>query len=480
MQTPRSIDDAIAFFHKEGVKAVRSYPYKPCDPMHDGVAYVQGSGLVVSPSIIPVYAAALLGFSTPLLAEVIERSGMDARKISSYLELNGTDTHQWSPTHSMDPVEFVKRVVEGFAYLIRDEGLLKDQLISAMEGHSIVGLAVMPLGIPGLDVNASIDAELEAITNPPNGSAGYSMEGRIHYIGDILWNLKKESHFPNGNARDFLEMSGSLRPEVIRKNFGSSFWDDMIGQAKKEFEIFHELIKSLVEYYPEKATIILKSLDFSSVVDFIDLDYVNYTYSVIEGALERKGLGSTKEDLSYKIGRISGFLRDNEDIHLGSSAPDIDRAFMLSGVEETFNELVDLDTNLYGEVMRSHMGIDPENITTTQFKAWNALKRLRPTEQSIESKVLSEYLAHMAKAAQSLYPSGHENIVDYRESIIDPINDSMSALVAQYRNSIDYSSLKNLDENKKSVLSQWGLGLRELGVKNEKTIEQRIGTDLGL
>ena len=486
MNQIETLEEAIAYFQKHGTLAIDSYPYAPCDPNLDTTVWGMDATVGVTRAMLPVYVACLFGYSTPLVAKAMLGAEIDIKKIGRYVDINGVDTYTLDENRKLDPVEFGKQVMQAYAYTHCEQGWFKDDLIKTLDTqHSLFSLGIMNLGVPGVDYAEIIKRErLYAQNYQPNkpNLPHPDFECRTHDLRDVLYNIEHYKHLPNNSPVDFIRQMGALDPFVTRKAYGVGFWESVIYQDSKtdRSKVFENILESLVADFPQEARNILKSLDFHTTDTTPSIDMVSTTFEILEANMQANGLADVIEDISYQIGTITSQINEEVDLDFADHEGRVHGLLGAEFIADRFFAMRDLGPKLYEAVMASHMKVPADQISLSHLQVWSILARFKPEPQVVSPKKTGLYLAHMASGMKSLVPKGHEHIPDYKACINDQIGASISSLIAKLSGKIDYVPLRALDEDDKVVLSQWGLSLKELGVKRAKTIEDRMGSDLGL
>lgn len=484
MHAPQTINETISFFREHGARAVDIYPYAPCDPDNDDRVTDTTCSFLLTKSMMPVYVACLLGYSTPLIAKTIESAEIDIRYINRYAEVNGPDSHDLGDDIHMDPVEFAQRLIEGFCFAYKEQGWVERDLMRVLsDNHSCYSLGVMHLGLTGVNCHTLIDHELDSsIKYRPNGPAPQlDFECRAQHLSDVLLNIKQKRHLPYHSGTEFIRQSGAIHPAVLRKSFGWGFWESLINESTNtDNNALEGVLRDFVLSFPGEAEAVLKSLDFSTTDFDADMDILPAVLVILDSYLHQAGIGHVSDDVSFKLGCLTSHLSEDDRLTFGDEPSHIFGMLGSDSLIRHFMDLKDLGENLFAEFMESHMSLSPERISFSHFAAWKILDDFQPCKQVVSDKLMGRYLQHMAQAASTLFPKGHENIINYRQYMVLPVSGMMSKLVSGLGKKIDYSILRSMTEDEKDLLSQWGLSLRELGVKSASTIDNRIGSDLGL
>lgn len=481
-----TLEGTIAYFQQHGVLAIDSYPYEPCDPFYDTIVWGIDACFGVTKAMLPVYVASLLGYSTPLIAKAMLHAEIDIKQVGRYVEINGMEVHVLNDTHKLDPVDFAKKIFEAYAHDHSEQGWYKDDLIRALETqHSLFSLGIMHLAVEGVDFAGVIKRERQYLQSYKPGNQNLQtpdFECRAHHLCDVLYSIEQVKHLPNSSPLDFIRQVGGLDHFITSKTFASGFWEGVIYQdtSSKKSDVYNRLLKSLITDYPKEAAKILKSLDFNTTEMVPDIDSVAGTFEAIEAHMKANGLVDIINDISYQIGTITSQVneednltfQDHEGLILGKLGTEV--------FANRFMAMRDLGPKLYEQVMASHMKIPPSDISLSHLQVWSVLARFKPEPQEVSPKKAGLYLAHMAAGMNSLLPEGHQHIPYYDNYVHSPVESSIGSLIAKLTRKIDYAPLRTMDEDTKEMLSKWGLGLRELGVKRTKTIEDRMGSDLGL
>lgn len=481
-----TLESAIAYFQQHGVAAIDNYPYEPCAPDLDATIWGFGATVGVTKSMLPVYVASLLGYSTPLVAKAMLKAEIDIKYIGRYVEVNGIETHVLDGVHKLDPVEFAKKIFEAYAHTHSEQGWYKDDLIRALETqHSLFSLGIMHLAVEGVDFAEIIKRERKYLQSYQPGNQNPQVpdfECRAHHLRDVLYSIEQIKHLPNSSPLDFIRQVGGLDTFITRKTFASGFWEGVIYQVTscKKSDVYKLLLQSLITDYPNEASKILKSLDFNTTDMLPEIDSVADTFQAIEILMRVNGLSDVINDISYQIGAITSQVneednltfQDHEGLILGKLGAEV--------FANRFKAMRDLGPKLYERVMASHMKIPADDISLSHLTVWSVLARFKPEPQEVSPKKAGLYLAHMASGMKSLLPEGHQHIPYYDNYVHSPVESSIGSLIGKLIRKIDYAPLRGMDEDTKQMLSKWGLGLRELGVKRTKTIEDRMGSDLGL
>lgn len=481
-----TLESAIAYFQKHGVAAIDSYPYAPCDPYLDTMIWGLGAGVGVTKAMLPVYAASLLGYSTPLIAKAMLHAEIDIKKVGRYVEINGMEVHVLDDNHKLDPVDFAKKIFEAYAHGHSEQGWYKDDLIEALETqHSLFSLGIMHLAVEGVDVAEVIKRERKYLESyqPENPKLqAPDFECRAHHLRDVLYSIEQIKHLPNSSPLDFIRQVGGLDPFITRKTFAAGFWEGVIYQdtSMKKSDVYKHLLKSLITDYPQEASKILKSLDFNATDMLPEIDSVADTFLAIEILMRVNGLSDVINDISYQIGTITSQVNEHDNLTFQDPEGLILGKLGTEVFANRFTAMRNLGPKLYEQVMASHMKIPASDISLSHLQVWSILARFKPEPQEVSPKKAGLYLAHMAAGMRSLLPEGHQHIPYYDNYVHSPVESSIGSLIAKLTRKIDYAPLRGMDEDTKEMLSKWGLGLRELGVKRTKTIEDRMGSDLGL
>lgn len=486
MNKIETLEDAIAYFQKHGFSAIDTYPYEPCDPDTDMTVWGVGACVGVTKAMLPVYVACLFDYSTPLVAKAMLGAEIDIKRIGRYVEVNGLDVHVLDENRQMDPVEFSKRIMEAYSHTHCEQGWYKDDLLKVLDSqHSLFALGVMNLGIPGVDTAEIIKQERSYLQHYKPGNPRYEtpdFECRAHHLRDILYNIGQFKHIPNTSNMDFIRQVGALDPFVTRKAFASGFWESVIYQDTKTngSKVFQNMLESLIADYPAHASQILKGLDFRFTDTTLDIESVATTFEILEENMKANGLGDVVNDISYQIGTITSQIDEEVEISFDDHEGRIHGLLGTELFADRFIAMRDLGSKLYEKVMASHMKTPKDQISLAHLQVWSLLARFKPVDQVVSPKKTGLYLAHMAAGMRSLLPEGHQNIPHYESYVSNTVGTSIGNLIAKLSGKIDYTPLRGVDEDTKVLLSQWGLSIRELGVKRTKTIEDRMGSDLGL
>lgn len=472
----------IDCFREFGVAQAKWFDYKPFDPSLDGMNGV-GSGSYVADSAIPVFAACILGFDPGDVGDIASRCQIDILRIHEYFDFkNPGIVFSASGVEDVDGVEFTKRFARGIAAAYSSHRNFVPAMQKLMSQRMIFALGVMDLGVEGLNMRANLDADIEFLR-------GYSEPGFIDFenagfgesLSGMFDSISKLEHLPGGSPQKFLERSGALHPIIIRKSFGQGFWESMMYRKPDSHHlVFDTILRELIEQHPAQASQILMSLDFDTLNQESDAGLSTWTMDFLDHLLAKAGLQSTTNDVSYKIGFLTSALPRGAGLPLGSGASEVEEKLGNAQLASYFKELETMGPRLFERVMDSHLEIEPEHINRSHFRVWDFLQGLHPVAQKVSPGKLGLYLGHMAKAATTLFPVNHGKLELYAPFMVDRVTEEMKLLIRESGGEIDYSSLRGLDEDAKANLSDWGLGLRQLGVKSEKTIEGRMGADLGL
>ncbi|AXH59865.1 hypothetical protein [Pseudomonas amygdali] len=486
MNKIETLESAIAYFQQHGVSAIDSYPYEPCDPFYDTMIWGVGACVGVTKAMLPVYVATLLGYSTPLIAKAMLHAEIDIKQVARYVEVNGMDVHVLDDIHKLDPVDFAKKIFEAYSHDHSEQGWYKDDMIEALETqHSLFSLGIMHLAVEGVDFAEVIKRERQYLQNYQPGNPNLQapdIECRAHHLRDVLYSIELVKHLPNSSPLDFIRQVGGLDPFITRKTFAAGFWEGVIYQDtnSKKSDVYNRLLKSLITDYPKEAAKILKSLDFNTTDMVPDIDSVAGTFEAIEAQMKANGMADIINDISYQIGTITSQVNENDNLTFQDHEGLILGKLGTEVFADRFMAMRDLGPKLYEQVMASHMKIPADEISLSHLQVWSILARFKPEPQEVSPKKAGLYLAHMAAGMRSLLPEGHLHIRYYDNYVLSPVESSIGSLIAKLARKIDYAPLRGLDEDAKEMLSKWGLSLRDLGVKRTKTIEDRMGSDLGL
>jgi len=486
MKKIEKLEEAIAFFNKHGISGIDSYPYEPKDPDYDSTEWGIECCAGVTRAMLPVYVACLFGYSTPLVAKAMLNAEINITQIAKYVEISGIEPHILDENRKMDAIDFSKQILQAYAYTHCEQGWFKDDLMKVLtNNHSLFSLAVMHLGVPGVDVAEVIKRERAYLKNYQPDNSRFEkpdFECRAHHLRDVLYNIGHDRHLPNNSPADFIRQMGALDPFVTRKSFASGFWESLIyfDTKTKDSEVFQHILEALVADFPVEASRILKSLDFESTDTEPDIESVATTFEILEANMEANGLADVITDISYQIGTITSQINEAVDITFQSPEGLI---YGLLGTEvfaDRFVAMRDLGPKLYEKVMASHMKIPEDQISLSHLQVWSTLARFNPVPQVVSARKTGLYLAHLVAGMKSLLPEGYQHVPHYNAWVNNAVGGSIGSLISKLSGKIDYAPLRALDEDSKELLSQWGLSLRDLGVKSAKTIEARMGSDLGL
>lgn len=456
--------------------------YKPADPARDGMNGI-GANCFVTDSAIPVFAACMLGCEPHVVGGIALRCELDILRLSEYFDLrNPGVVFSAQRAGDVDGVEFTKRLARGLAAAYSIDPDFFPAMKKLMSKRMIFALGFMDLGLEGLDMKAILDDDigyLRGFSDP--GFIDFEHIGFGEALNGMFDSISKLEHLPGSSPEKFLERSGALHPIIMRKSFGQGFWESiMYRQPDSQHLVFDTILRELIENHPAQASRILRSLDFDTLNQESDARLSSWTIDFLEHLLAKAGMQSTIGDVSYKIGFLTSALPRGAALPFGSEGSRVEAKLGHHQLAAYFKELEALGPELFDRVMDSHLKIEPEHISRSHFRVWDFLQGLHPVGQKISPEKLGLYLGHMAKAATTLFPLNHEKLELYAPFMIDPVTEEVKLLIRLSGGEIDYSSLKGLDEGAKANLSHWGLGLRQLGVRSEKTIEGRMGADLGL
>ncbi|WP_147480894.1 hypothetical protein [Pseudomonas amygdali] len=469
-------------FRQFGSTEARWFDPKPQDPSLDGMNGI-GSNSYVTDSAIPVFAACMLDFDPKEVGDIALRCQIDLERIHEYFELkNPGIIFSASGVENVDGVEFTKRLFRGMAAAYGRRENFLPSMKKAMSHSMIFALGIMDLGIEGLDMQATLDADLKFLKSyADSGFIDLNRDSFGETLSTMFDSISKIEHLPKSSTELFLTRSGALSPTIIRKSFGQGFWESMLYRKHGSHHVvFDTILRDLIEKHPKEASQILKSLDFDTQDQGVDIGLATWTAGFLEHVLVHAGMQSTAEDVSYKIGLLTSALPRDNALSFKSDNAEIGKALRSNHLFVYFHDLKDLGANLFDHVMESQISIEPEHISRSHFKVWGFLHGLEPVSQNVSPEKLSLYLGHMAKAAATLFPAGHENLELYAPFMVDQVADEVNTLIRISGRVIDYVSLRGLSEDAKEILSGWGLSLKDLDVRRSRTIEHRIGSDLGL
>lgn len=456
--------------------------YKPADPARDGMNGI-GQSCYVSNSAVPVFAACMLNLEPHVVGAIARRCELDILKLSEYFDLRSSGVVFYAQrAGDLDGVEFTKRLARGLVAAYSTDPDFFPAMKKLMSKRMIFALGFLDLGLDGLDMKAILDDDIEYLRRFSDpGFIDFKRIGFGESLNGMFDSISKLEHLPSSSPKKFLERSGALHPTIMRKSFGQGFWESiMYRNPDSHHLVFDTILRELIEQHPKQASCILRSLDFDTLDQESDAGLSTWTMDFLEHLLAKAGMQSTTDDVSYKIGFLTSALPRGAGLPFGSEASEVEKKLGNSHFATYFKELEDLGPQLFEHVMDSHLKIDPEHISRSHFRVWDFLQGLHPVAQRVSPEKLGLYLGRMAKAATTLFPENHEKLELYAPFIIDPITEEMKLLIRESGGKIDYSSLRGVDEDAKANLSNWGLGLRQLGVRSEKTIEGRVGADLGL
>jgi len=466
--------------HKEA--GVENYPYKPSDPSKGGM---NGLDLrdYINDSVIPVFAACMLNFSPKIIGEIIKRCDIDISRLNKHIELRTRGAvYTASGADDLDSIEFTKRLFRGVAAAHGNDSAFVPTLVKLMSEEMAFAPGIMDLCIPGLDMHASLDADLDILrTYSEPGFIDSGFAGSGESLSKMLDFISKREHLPRAAPSQFLRSSGALHPAIMRKSFGQGFWEAMMFRKVGTHDLVYDtILRELITQHPAEAIRILKSLDFDTLKHDTKTSLATWTLGLLDHVLSEAGLSAITEDVSYKLGFLTSSLASDTSLLFGSEDSEVRDMLRSKQLMTYFRELEAMGPALFEAVMESQLKIHPEHISRSHFRMWEFLYSFHPEPQHVSSTILSRYVAHMAQAATTLFPAGHEKLELYAPYISDPVCEEMTWLIEKVDAVVDYSELRNLDESAKALLSKWGLSLRELGVKSSRTIEERMGADLGL
>ncbi len=478
----KRVQKGIDHFVEFGEDGVGTYDFIAGDPATGGMNSLSQKDYVTD-SAIPVFAACMMSFSPEIVGDIIKRCGINICELGEHFELNTPGVvYRANNVNDLDVVEFTKRLFRGVAVAYGNDEPFVNTMALQMTENMAFSLAIMDLGIPGINPITMLEDDLNLLrVYPEPGYIESGLSGVGENLSKILNYISKPEHLPNSSPADFLIQSGALHPAIVRKSFGRGFWEAvMFGDMSAHTLAFGSLLHELITQHPHEAVIVLKSLDFDSQEHKISTGLAPWAIDLVEQLLEEKGLGSVTLDISYKLGFLTSKLPSDKSLALDSEERLVREALADERLIGFFKELQDAGPSLFSEVMESHMGLEPVNVSLSHFDVWAFISRLKPGPQNVQPEKLSKYLAHMAQAATTLFPEGHQKIELYGPFIIDQVKAEITEMLDHVGMEIDYSNLRHLDEDSKAILAQWGLCLRGLGVKRSRTIDLRIGADLGL
>lgn len=473
------LSETISFFEKHGRQAIDLCNYSRFANLDYGLNAPDGFGLELDTRLYPFFAATLLGFSMPLLTRIAYESELQPENFSQYLSPNGSKPFSYK-SYELKTGDFIKKLCEACFYTYDDLEEAKRDFTDAVRGYSIISIGVMSLALEGVSPACEIETEMLTLATSKR-HIRYIDDWSVVNVTDVLENLESPSDLPNGNAKDFLDQSGAVHPSVLRKHLSAGFWEAVVYKSTEDNLACQELLRGFIASYPEVARCALSSLDFADTQLLRDNLNVAKVFSTIESDFEKVGIPHFGSDVSAKIGHVGFYLQGHSiGLALDSSQEKIRDFYNDDFPLDKLHSLAKLGEDLYTSIMISQLGIPVELISISNYRVFDFLCKLKPIKQVVDKDLLSEYLAHMAKAAVYVVPKGIEHLNHQKAYLTQTIREGMEVLTQERHIDVDYALLACLDEDAKAFLSDWGLSLDRLQVKREKTRTDRLSNDLGL
>lgn len=471
--------ETIKLFEEHGRKAIDLCDFARYEFVNSEPDGPEGFGLELDTRVYPFFSATLLGFSMPLLTRIARESGLSPDKFWGYFSPNGSKPFSYN-SHELKAIDFVKKLCEACFLTYGDVEVAKHDFAEAMRGNSIVSLGVMSLALEGVSPASEIEAEMLRMAT---GEKQIRLidDWQIVNVTDVLEHLESPSDLPNGNTLDFLEQSGAIHPAVLRKYLSKGFWETVVYKSSENNVACQAIIEGFIASYPETARFVLSSLDFSDTEMVSDPLNAERVFAKITSSFKKAGISDFSSDASFKISHIGFYLHgDVNGLTFDSSPEDICDFCSHDFPVDELHALGELRESLYSAIMASHLKMPVELISLSNYGVFGFLSELKPVKQVIDKVLLSEYLAHMAKAAVYVVPKGIEYLNHQKAYLTQTIREGMEVLTQERRIDVDYALLACLDEDAKAFLSDWGLSLDRLQIKREKTRTDRLSNDLGL